>query len=148
MAFNLMYEHQFEIAIEPGDGTTEPTFAPLAAGINNVEPANNEELAQDNYLDGDGFGETDVIGAQLVLTFSGHRDFEDEAQNYIFENMLELGESRRTEFRWTNPVGTTIEGNATIANISGPSGDAGAKGEISFEMHFNGKPERTEDGAS
>lgn len=143
MAFNLMYEHQFEISTGTDETSGDPTYAALAAGINNVEPANNEELAQDVYLDSNGFNTTDVISAQLILTFTGHRDDEDEAQNYIFENMLNLGQSRRTEFRWTHPSGTTIEGNATIANISGPSGDAGAKGEISFEMHFNGKPERT-----
>ena len=36
-----------------------------------------------------------------------------------------------------------FEGSCTIANISGPSGDAGAKGDISFEIHFNGNPEYT-----
>ena len=75
---NLMNEHRFEIETEA------ETFARLAKGINNVDPANNEELSQDNYLDGDGFGETDVIGAQLVLSFSGHRNYKDPAQNFIF----------------------------------------------------------------
>ena len=135
--YNLMNEHTFEIE------TSEGNFARLAAGISNADPANNEELAQDNYLDGAGFGETDVIGAQLVLTFTGHRNYEDEAQNFIFGKSLSLGNARRTKFRWTEPDGGTFEGSCTIANISGPSGDAGSKGDISFEIHFNGKPEYT-----
>lgn len=135
--FNLMYEHQFEIETEGS------TFVPLAAGINNVEPANNEETDQSRYMDGNGFGSTDVIGAQLILTFTGHRNYEDAAQNFIFGKSLSLGTSRRTNFRWTEPDGGVFEGDATIANISGPSGDAGAKGEISFEIHYNGAPDYT-----
>jgi hypothetical protein len=139
--FELMNKHKFEINTTPG---TQPgTYAEIKAGITNVEPNNNEELAQDRYLDGDGYGETDVIGAQLVLTFTGHRKYGDAAQDFIFGKLLELGPSRRTEFRWTEPDGGIFEGQCTIANITGPSGDAGAKGEISFEIHFNGRPTYT-----
>jgi hypothetical protein len=141
MAFELMNAHVFEIDTTP-EGT-EATLARLAVGITNVEPNNNEELSQDRYLDGSGYGETDVIGAQTVLAFTGHRNYEDAAQNYIFGKALELGSARRTEFTWTEPDGGKFTGSCTIANISGPSGAAGAKGEISFEIHFNGKPTYT-----
>lgn len=141
MAFELMNKHKFEINTTPG---AEPgSYARIAAGITSAEPANNEELSQDKYMDGDGYGETDVIGAQTVLSFSGHRNYGDAAQDYIFSKVLELGNSRRTQFRWTEPDGGIFEGDCTIANISQPSGDAGAKGEISFEIHFNGKPDYT-----
>lgn len=140
--FNLMYDHKFEIDIS--EGSTEENFVPLASGINNVEPANNEETSQDVYLDGGGFTETDVISAQLILAFAGHRDYDDKAQNFIFGKLLTLGDKRRVPFRWTEPDGGKFEGECTIANLEGPSGDAGAKGEITFEMHFAGKPEYTE----
>lgn len=135
--FPLMYEHTFELE------TAASTWSPLAGGINNVEPSGNEELAQDKYLDGGGFGETDVIGGQLTLAFSGHRKYGDAAQDFIFSKTLSLGNARRANFRWTQPDGSVFTGSATIANISGPSGDAGAKGEISFEIHFNGTPAYT-----
>jgi len=139
--FELMNKHKFEINTVPG---SDPgTYAVLAKGITNATPGNNEELSQDKYFDGDGYGETDVIGAQLVLSFTGHRYYGDAAQDFIFGLSLELGTSRRTEFRWTEPDGGIFEGDCTIANISGPSGDAGAKGEITFEIHFNGKPTYT-----
>jgi hypothetical protein len=136
----LQSQHLFEINVTPG-GT--PTYERLAAGLNNFEPSMNEEVAQDTYLDGDGFASSTVTGAQLIITFSGHRKYGDPAQDFIFENMLELGASRETDFRWTLPDGTKIEGPCTIANIEGPSGDANTKGEISFEVHFNGKPTYT-----
>ncbi|MFC0271128.1 phage tail tube protein [Metabacillus herbersteinensis] len=139
--FELMNAHDFKINTVPG--TTPGTLAAIAAGITNVEPSPNEELSQDKYLDGDGYGETDVIGAQIVLAFTGHRKYGDVAQDFIFSKMLELGASRRTNFEWTEPGGGKFAGPCTIANISGPSGAAGAKGEISFEIHFNGKPTYT-----
>ncbi|WP_079708086.1 phage tail tube protein [Paraliobacillus ryukyuensis] len=139
--FEMMFAHNFQINTTP-EGETE-TLAPLAVGISNVEPANNEELDQTIYLDGDGYGTTDVIGAQMTLAFTGHRYYGDAAQDFIFGTQLELGNGRKTTFEWLEPGGGTFTGNITIANISGPSGDAGAKGEVSFEIHFNGKPTYT-----
>ncbi|MCT1577949.1 capsid protein [Oceanobacillus kimchii] len=137
---HLMNAHLFEIK------TGTDIYARVGAGINSAEPANNEETDQTKYMIDGGFASTDVIGAQVTLAFSGHRDYADAAQNYIFGKVLELGPTRRTEFRWTEPDGTILEGACTIANISGPSGEAGAKGEISFEIHFNGKPKITREG--
>lgn len=137
MAFSLMSSHKFEINTTPGGA---PTYATIAAGIKNASPSNNESLSQDNYLSGTGFGETDVIGAQLILQFTGDRDYADAAQNFIIGLMLSLGSNRRTDFKWTEPNGGIFTGACTIANISGPTGDAGSKGEIKFEIHFNGKP--------
>jgi len=141
MAFELMNAQRFEINTAPG---TDPgTYAVIAKGFNNAEVSFNEELDQTAYFDGGGFGETDVIGAQMTIALSGHRFYEDPAQDYIFSKGLELGPNRRTQFRWTEADGGVYEGECTIANITGPSGDAGAKGEISCEIHFNGKPEYT-----
>lgn len=137
--FNLMNEHTFDI--ENDEAT--PEFVSIGAGITSAEPNFNEETTQDKYFNGNGFGETDVVGAQLVISFSGHRKYGDPAQDYIFGKALTLGTSRRTNFKWTEPDGGIFEGDATIANISGPSGEAAAKGEVSFEIHFNGEPTYT-----
>lgn len=137
MEYNLMFDHLFEIEDDSGE------FVRLGEGIANADPQFNEELAQDRYLNNAGFGSTDVIGSQLTLAFSGHRAYGDPAQDFIFGKVLGLGPTRKTNFRWTEPDGGIFEGSVTIANITGPSGDAGAKGDISFEIHFNGKPEYT-----
>jgi len=131
-------KHLFEININPGGAT--PEWARLAKGFNSFEPSTNEEIDQTNYLDGEGFGTTTVMGAQLTLTFSGHRYYGDPAQDFIFSKAMEIGNERETEFRWTLPTGEVFEGPCTLAEISGPSGDANAKGEITVAIHFNGKP--------
>lgn len=138
--FFIQSRQGFQINTTPE--STE-TLAVLAGGISSVEPANNEEVDQTKYLDGNGFSESDVIGAQMTLAFSGHRKYGDAAQDYIFSKQTGLGSARRTTFTWTEPDGGEWTGPITIANISGPSGEAGAKGEISFEIHFNGQPSYT-----
>ena len=139
--FLLQSKNKLEINTTPD--AEEPTYARLAAGITDLEPDPNEEIAQDVYLDGDGFGESDVTGAQLIVSISGHRKYGDPAQDYIYGLQMELGPARRTTFRLTLPDGATYEGPCTIANIVGPGGAAGERGAISFEIHFAGKPEYT-----
>src|SRR5690606_341689 len=81
-------KHLFEININPGGVT--PEWARLAKGFNSFEPSTNEEIDQTNYLDGEGFGTTTVMGAQLTLTFSGHRYYGDPAQDFIFSKAMEI----------------------------------------------------------
>jgi len=134
-------KHLFEINIEPG---ADPgNFARLAAGFNSFEVALNEELDQTPYLDGDGYATSTVMGAQLTITFTGHRKFGDPAQDFIFSKAMGIGNGRETEFRWTLPSGEVLEGPCTLAEVTGPSGEANAKGEITVAIHFNGKPEYT-----
>lgn len=140
--FLLQSEHKIEIDINPDGEMGE--MAALAAGITEMDPNVEDELSQDRYYDGGGFGETDVTGSQLIITFGGHRKYGDPAQDYIFSTLLETGGGRRTNLEWTLPNGDIYKGNVTIAEISGPGGEAGEKGEIEFELHFNSKPEFTQ----
>ena len=141
MAEGLLVQSKniFEIDINP-EGP-DPQWERLAKGISNFEYSTNDEIDQTHYLDGDGYATTTVMGGQITLTITGHRYYGDPAQDWIFSKSLEIGTGRETQFRWTMPDGGQYEGPCTIANITGPSGDANAKGEISFEIHFNGKPE-------
>lgn len=138
--FLLQSEHKLQIDTGPNGVSA---LEPLGAGITSMDPDVNDELSEDRYFDGEGFGETDVTGSKLVLSFSGHRKYGDAAQDYIFGTLLEPGVGRRTKLEWTLPSGDSYKGPVTIANITGPSGEAGEKGEVGFELHFNGKPEFT-----
>lgn len=141
MSFEIMNKHSFKINVTPDEPTE--TMEPIAAGIMSAEPSFNDEIAQDKYLDGAGFSETDVIGAQITIAFSGHRLYGDPAQDFIYDRAFGIGTARRTNFEWEQPDGSKLTGNCTITNIEGPGGEAGAKGEIAFEIHFNGEPEYT-----
>ena len=140
--FPLNFQNLFEINTTPG--ATTATWARIASGISSCTPANNENVDQTAYLDGDGFGSSDVIGMQKTYAFSGHRVVGDTAQDYIFNELQEtLGDNRKTQIRHTDANGKIITGDCTVCNIVEGGGDANAKTEISFEVHINGKPEKT-----
>ncbi|WP_077623841.1 phage tail tube protein [Sediminibacillus massiliensis] len=139
--FLTQSKHRFEINTTPG---TDPgTYARMGQGFTGVEPSNNEEVDQTAYLTDDGWLRSTVMGGQLILTFSGHRYYGDEAQDFIFSRQFSLGTERETDYRWTMPDGTIVEGDCTLAEITGASGEANAKGEITVAVHFNGKPNVT-----
>jgi hypothetical protein len=140
-AFHTMNEHKFDINTVPG--SAPGTYASLKAGIKNVAIKNNEKLDQATYLDGNGFGSTDVIAAQMTLAFTSDRKIGDPAQDFIFSKAMSIGTARHTQFKWTLPDTSMFQGECTIANVEGPTGDAGSKGEFKFEIHFNGAPTYT-----
>lgn len=141
MEFPLNYQELHEIDVTP-EGSAR-TWARLAKGITGADPSNNEDVAQDKYLDGDGYGSSDVIGAQKTIGFSGHRIVGDTAQDYIASIQHALGDDRKSSYRFTDPFGNKYTKECTIASIEFGGGDAGSKTEISFEIHLNGKPTET-----
>lgn len=140
--FALNYQRLALIDITP-DGAS-PTYARLAAGISSLTPAGNEDVSQDKYLDGNGFGSSDVIGGQRILTGTGHRDNSDSAQNYIMSKKLIFGDERKTNFKEYGSSGAMLSGEVTICNIEEGQGDAAGKEEIGFELHYNGEPTATD----
>ncbi|APA05055.1 MULTISPECIES: phage tail tube protein [Bacillus amyloliquefaciens group] len=137
----IQSSHKFFIDITPGE--EKPTWTRLAKGFNSFDPQMNENIAQDNYLDGGGLGTSTVMGGQLTVAFEGHRYYGDPAQDWIFSKFIKIGNERETRMRWEQPDDTTLEGPITVAVTGGPSGEAAGKGEVSVEIHFNGTPEET-----
>lgn len=140
--FPLNYQNIFELDTTPNEAT--PTYARVAAGISNMENAAEDETDDTAYYDGEGFGNNTVMGVNVSLTFTGHRLYGDEAQDYIEDIAFETGIDRETNFRWTQPSGDIIEGPVTISEIQLSGGDANAKGDFGFTVTFNGRPTFTE----
>ena len=138
MNFELNFQDLFEIDITP-EGATR-TWKRLGKGISSFTPSLNDNVDQTPYLDGNGYGSTDVIGKQLVYTAAGHRVVGDPAQDYIDGMLYALGDDLKTNFRAYNSAGKSVTGACTIANIVIGGGDAQGKKELAFEVHINGEP--------
>lgn len=143
--FALNFQDLWEIDITPNEAAA--TWARLGAGISGADPSNNENVDQTTYLDGDGYASSQVIGAQRTIAFTGHRVTDNSAQNFIAAISMELGASRTTSLRVTEADGSQWGAlhrsggqGVTVANIDIGGGDPGAKKEIGFEIHVNGKP--------
>ncbi|AST93006.1 capsid protein [Sutcliffiella cohnii] len=139
--FPLNYKNKYSINITP-EGA-EPTWAPIGAGISSVDPSFDDETDDTAYYDGEGFSSETVTGIKATLTFTGHRKYGDEAQDYIASLAFEVGAKRETELKWEQPDGRVITGPVTISGIKTTGGDANSKSEFEFTATFNGKPQLT-----
>lgn len=135
--FPLNFKNKYSIK------TAGDEFAPVAAGIENADPEFEDEVDDTTYYDGEGFGSDDVTGVKAKLTFSGHRKVGDAAQDYIAGLAFEVGEGRKTEFKWEQTNGVMVEGPVTVSDIKVTGGDANEKSEFEFSVTFAGKPEVT-----
>lgn len=138
--FPLNYKNKYEICTEPEKDDLTATWAVIGAGISTVDPAFDDETDDTAYYDGQGFGSETVTGVKASLTFTGHRQLGDEAQDYVIGMALEVGNKRETKLRWTQADGKQITGPVTISGIKGSGGDANAKQDFEFKASFNGKP--------
>lgn len=141
--FLLNWQNKIEIATDGLDNVndiTKAAWARLAAGINNLTPAENDTTANDEYYDGEGFGTSDVTSKRYQFTVAGHRVYGDKAQDYIASKMLEIGDNLKTLMRVTFADGSQVYGIVTLTNIVPAGGQPGAKQTFSFVAVFNGKP--------
>ena len=141
--FLLNWQNKIEIATDGLDNVndiTKAAWARLAAGINNLTPAENDTTANDEYYDGEGFGTSDVTSKRYQFTVAGHRVYSDKAQDYIASKMLEIGDNLKTLMRVTFADGSQVYGIVTLTNIVPAGGQPGAKQTFSFVAVFNGKP--------
>jgi len=139
--FELNFYDLFEIDITP-EGAAR-TWKRLGKGISGFAPNLNENKDQTPYLDGNGWGSSDVIGKQLTFDATGHRVTGDDAQDYIASKYMALGDDLKTNFRAYDSVGVCKSGACTINNIVIGGGDAQGKKEFSFSIDINGEPAMT-----
>ncbi|MBC1459073.1 phage tail tube protein [Listeria newyorkensis] len=144
----FLLQHNFRFWWNPvtGAAISDPGWLRIASGISSIDTENNEEVDQTGYYDLNGGVDSTVIGFQLTYSFEGHRQYEDPAQNFIYNDaMLEIDTMRRGEMLIVAPDKKGLKGPASLVNVNAPGGDANAKGEISFDTHFSGKPEKIDE---
>ncbi len=135
----LNYQIKAELNTTPG--VIEPTWSPLGVMMKNISQSINEVLYQATYLSDEGWGSSEVTGAQYTVTFTGDKKIGDPVSDYIFdpEVQFEFGEARKTQLRLTRGT-TTITWEVTLANITDAGGDANQPNAVTLVMHGNGKP--------
>ena len=121
--------------------TDSPIWAPVLAGVTDIGISTNDNLEKTSFMDGAGWGSTEVVGAQLTASVSANRIEGDTAQDFILGAAFKLGCERKTHAKITAPNGDIRQGQVTIANITLPSGSAGKAATFSFDIHWNGEPE-------
>lgn len=118
---------------------TTGKWAWVAAGISSVTPSTNETTTNDQYYDGDGYGDSDVTAKRLTLALSGNRKIGDPAQEFIASKTLAIGNSVKTRAIWIEN-GQVVVSSVTLTNIVPTGGNANSKQTFSTTISFNGRP--------
>ncbi|MCC5894834.1 MAG: hypothetical protein JJU16_05170 [Alkalibacterium sp.] len=143
--FLIQAGYQMNFSEEQGAAKDTGEWLAIGSGISSMEPAGNDEVDQTAYYNNGGDLSSDVTGGQETFSFGGHRDYDDAFQNKVYNKIKHTkGNGRKGTLHIIYPDGAELIGNCTVANIEGPGGDANTKGDISFEIHINGKPAVTE----
>lgn len=115
------------------------SWARLAGGISGATYSGNETTTNDQYLDGDGYGDTDVSAKRGSLALTGNRKIGDPAQEFIAEKQMSIGNDLRTRIIWIENGQVVVTG-VTMTSIVATGGNANAKQTFSLTLNFNGRP--------
>lgn len=123
------------------------TYAPLSAGIENIEESLNGQNQQYFFLSGHGYAHNEVTGLAPQYTVSGKRVYGDAAQDYICGLKYKLGAERKTSLKlsWQTGDGKAVTTvcDATILDISDVGGAAVDNMPFSCVIALDGCPEVT-----
>jgi len=120
------------------------TWLKLAAGITSAVDSHNDSTDDTAYLNGGGYGNSDIIGKQYTLAITGHRIIGNPAQDYIMTLQGEFGDDAKTYVRYTRPNGHRTQAYVTASEIVDAGGDANAKTEFSVNFKGCGAPTITQ----
>jgi hypothetical protein len=116
------------------------TWARLAVGITSAIDSWNDSKDNTAYLNGGGYGNTDIIGKQYMCALTGHRVTGNVAQDFIVSLQNKFGDEAKTWFRYTKSNGKRILSYGTFADIADAGGDANAKSDFSANFEGCGEP--------
>lgn len=135
----INYETEAFINTTPAGQTA--TWATLGALTKNMAESLNEVLYQASYYKDQGWGSTEVVGAQLTLTLTGDCKPTDPAYEYITgeDVMYKFGDARKTHMKVQRGDKYVIW-PITLANITKGRGDSTATNALTVTIHGNGKP--------
>jgi hypothetical protein len=139
--FGLNYKFLHLIDTTP-DGASR-TWVRVGVGVSSMVEGLNDNIDQTPYINGNGFGSSDKIGLQYIVSGTGHRVYGDTAQDYIASKKLLLGDDVKSNYKVIDQYGNIIQIPVTICNVVESGGDAQGKVELSFELHGNGEPADT-----
>ena len=136
----INYETEAFINIAAAE-TGTPEWASLAALTKNMAQSLKEVLYQASYFKDQGWGSTEVTGAQLTLTLTGDVKRGDKACDFLLSEkvMYGLGSARKNHMK-------VVCGNKyviwpiTLANITPAYGDSNQPNALTVTIHGNGKP--------
>ena len=144
MAEEFSLNNRVLVEVDSTPHGSSRTWLKLAAGITSAVDSHNDSTDDTAYLNGGGYGNSDIIGKQYTLAITGHRIIGNPAQDYIMTLQGEFGDDAKTNVRYTRPNGHRTQAYVTASEIVDAGGDANAKTDFSCNFKGCGSPTITQ----
>lgn len=144
MAEEFSLNNRVLLKVDTTPAASARTYVKLAKGITSAVDSHNDSTDDTAYLDGGGYGNSDVIGKQYTCAVSGHRVIGNPAQDFIVGLQSEFGDDAKTWIQYTKPNGLRITAYVSATEIVDAGGDANAKTEFSVNFKGCGAPTITQ----
>lgn len=129
------YNHVIELDITPNE--TYRTWEYALYGATNCDPTPNETSSDETYYHNLGSSEKEITAVSWSIAISAHRCYGNALQDFIAGLVNSTGKLRKTNYRWTWPDGTYLEGTCTISDIKPGMGAPNDKGDFQFTISLN-----------
>lgn len=129
------YNHVIELDITPGE--TYRTWEYALYGATNCDPTPNETSSDETYYHNLGSTETEITAVSWAIAITAHRCYGNKLQDFIAGLVNSTGKMRKTNYRWTWPDGTYLEGTCTISGIKPGMGAPNDKGDFQYTISIN-----------
>lgn len=129
------YNHVIELDTTPNE--TYRTWEYALYGATNCDPTPNETSSDETYYHNLGSTETEITAVSWSIAISAHRCYGNALQDFIASLVNSTGKLRKTNYRWTWPDGTYLEGTCTISGIKPGMGAPNDKGDFQYTISIN-----------
>ena len=129
------YNHVIELDVTPNE--TYRTWEYALYGATNCDPTPNETTSEDDYYHLLGNTETSITAVNWSIAVTAHRCYGNVLQDFIAGLVNKVGGQRKTNYRWTWPDGTKMQGECTISGIKPGMGAPSDKGDFQYTISIN-----------
>jgi len=134
-----VHNNQFKIGTK-GLASVIPTDMVTIKDLENFSPAFNTNIEEWTPMDTAGWIRRLLTGKDLVIGFSGKRNYGDPGQDYIQSMIMVTGQGAETVFQWVLPNGDTLTMNCVINLTTPAGGDSTGVDAFEFELQSDGLP--------
>lgn len=137
-----VYENQFKIDIQGGDGSTAANLKSIADCTTFSVSIDGKVQEWDSFTE-EGWTRRLVTGKSISITISAKRNIGDAGNDYVDSLALKTGADASTTLIWTFPSGAVLTIPCVVNVTNWGGGEAVDVAPLEFECLSNGKPTLT-----
>ncbi len=134
-----VYENQFMVDIQGGNGTTEADLKTVA-DMESFQVTIDGNVEEWRPFDQQGWVRRLMTGKSITISISGKRNIGDAGNDYIEGLALKTGDAATTTLVWNFPSGAKLTMKAVIDVKEWGSGDSTAVAPLNWDAMSDGKP--------